>query len=59
MKHIFIATVFDKAEGRRRVVSKPSSDFTYLRKQISNICGKDPSNYRDPKIKLQLNLEKS
>jgi hypothetical protein len=55
----FTATVFDKQEGRRIVVSKVSSDFGYLKKQINNTLRKNPSRYINPKYNLQLNLEKS
>ena len=58
MKNKFTATVFDKQEKRRKVISQPSEDFKYLRKQIKAFTQEKQDRYCDPKLKLELNLEK-
>ena len=57
--NVFTATVFDTQENRRKIVSSPSSDFKYLKKQINKHLREDKGRYTNPKIKLDNYLEKS
>jgi len=51
-KNVFTATVFDTKDNRRKIISHPSSDFKYLKKQINKHLREDKERYINPKIKL-------